>query len=145
VRPVVDMAARQGRADSMELGRWTLPKGQAVIVSIMLMHEDETLFPNPSRFDPDRFVGAKPGTYAWIPYGGGARRCIGAAFANMELNVVLRTLLRDFTLTPTSRRDERWHSRGVAFAPAKGGRLLVHRRQRPQPVAEPANLAEVTA
>jgi cytochrome P450 len=113
----------------MQLGRWTLPKGQMIIVSIYLMHDNEALFPNAQRFDPDRFVGVKPDTYTWIPFGGGTRRCIGAAFAHLEMNVVLRTLLRNFTLEPTSASDERWHSRGVAYAPAKGGRAVVRRRR----------------
>jgi cytochrome P450 family 138 len=129
VRPVIDKTGRQVRAPSMELGRWTLPRGQVVAVSIYLIHHDEALFPHARRFDPDRFVGARPDTYQWIPFGGGVRRCIGAAFAHMEMNVVLRTLLRDFTLEPTTERGERWHSRGIAFCPAQGGRAVVRRRQ----------------
>jgi cytochrome P450 len=132
VRPVIDVTGRTVRADSLQLGRWTLPKGQTVIVSIYLMHDNENLFPDAHRFSPDRFVGVKPDTYTWIPFGGGTRRCIGAAFAHLEMNVVLRTLLRDFTLEPTEARDERWHSRGVAYSPGKGGRAVV-RRRRPGP------------
>jgi hypothetical protein len=86
------------------------------------------LFPRPQEFDPDRFVGARPDTYGWIPFGGGVRRCIGAAFATMEMNVVLRTMLRDFTLEPTSEPPEKPHNRGIAIAPAKGGLAVVHRR-----------------
>ena len=127
-RPVIDGTVRKIRAPSLRVGRWTLPQGQVVLVSIYLIHRDETLFPDPLRFDPDRFMDAKPDTYQWIPFGGGVRRCIGAAFAHMEMNVVLRTLLRDFTLEPTTERGERWHSRGVAYCPAKGGRAVVHRR-----------------
>jgi cytochrome P450 len=128
VRPVIDATIRQVRADTLPLGRWTLPKGQKVLVSIRLMHDNEQLFPNARAFDPDRFLGVRPGTFSWIPFGGGSRRCIGAAFAMMEMNVVLRTLLRDFTLEPTDARDERPHFRGVALAPAKKGRAVVHRR-----------------
>jgi cytochrome P450 family 138 len=128
VRPVIDATLRRVRAPGLRLGRWTLPEGQVVLVSIYLMHRDETLFPDPLSFDPDRFADGRPDTYQWIPFGGGVRRCIGAAFAHMEMNVVLRTLLRDFTLEPTSERGERWHSRGVAYCPAKGGRAVVHRR-----------------
>jgi cytochrome P450 family 138 len=127
-RPVVDRVARQVRVPDLELGRWKLPKGQVVIVSIYLLHNDESLFPRASQFDPDRFLDGKPDTYHWIPFGGGVRRCIGASFATLELNVVLRTLLRDFTLEPTNARDERWHSRGIASCPAKGGLAVVRRR-----------------
>jgi len=116
-----------------------------VLVSIYLIHRDEALFPNPRSFDPYRFVGSRPDTYQWIPFGGGARRCIGAAFAQMEMNVVLRTLLRDFTLEPTSERGERWHSRGVAYCPAKGGRAVVHRRTAERRSSDHAVRAEAAA
>lgn len=128
VRPVIDATARQIRVEELHLGRWTLPKGQNVLISIRLMHENEELFPAARTFDPDRFLGARPGTFTWIPFGGGARRCIGAAFATMEMNVVLRTLLRDFTLETTDAPDERPHFRGVALAPGRKGRAVVHRR-----------------
>jgi cytochrome P450 len=137
IRPVVDLVGRQVRADALPLGRWTVPKGYAVLVSIDLIHDDEAIFPDPRAFDPGRFLGAKPDLYQWIPFGGGARRCLGAAFATMEMNVVLRTMLRDYALVPTDERDERWHSRGVANAPAKGGVAVVRRRPRP-PVPEQA-------
>jgi cytochrome P450 len=127
-RPVIDLTARQVKQDGFRLGRWTLPKGYVVLVSIALIHDDDTLFPHAATFDPHRFADARPDLYQWIPFGGGTRRCIGAAFATMEMTVVLRTLLRDFTLEPATEADERWHSRGVAYAPAKGGRAVVRRR-----------------
>ncbi|WP_433632780.1 cytochrome P450 [Nocardia sp. CA-120079] len=144
VRPVIDSTVRNIRAESMQLGRWTLPKGQNVLVSIRLMHDNEELFPRARAFDPDRFVGVRPGTFSWIPFGGGARRCIGAAFATMEMNVVLRTLLRDFTLEPTDAPDERTHFRGVALVPAKKGRAVVYRRA-PRPSTAEARAEQVTA
>ncbi len=127
-RPVIDMVPRQVKAGSLRLGRWTLPKGCLVLVSISLIHDDESVFPNAPGFEPSRFLDAKPDLYQWIPFGGGARRCLGAAFATMEMNVVLRTMLREFSLVPTSERDERWHSRGITNAPAKGGLAVVRRR-----------------
>ncbi|WP_406230848.1 cytochrome P450 [Nocardia sp. NBC_01009] len=145
VRPVIDATARTVRAESMQLGRWTLPRGQTVVVSIRLMHDNEELFPNARAFDPDRFVGVRPGTFSWIPFGGGARRCIGAAFATMEMNIVLRTLLRDFTLEPTDAPDERTHFRGVALVPAGKGRAVVRRRIPQQAIADRGRATEVTA
>ena len=127
-RPVIDLTARQVKQDGFRLGRWTLPRGYNVLVSIALIHDDDAVFPRAATFDPHRFAGARPDLYQWIPFGGGTRRCLGAAFATMEMTVVLRTLLRDFTLVPTREPDERWHSRGVAYAPAKGGRAVVRRR-----------------
>ncbi|GHJ37061.1 cytochrome P450 [Streptomyces sp. TS71-3] len=139
-RPVVDFVGRQVRADSLTLGRWTVPKGHAVLVSISLIHDDPAVFPDAGVFDPSRFLGTKPDLYKWIPFGGGTRRCLGAAFATMEMSVVLRTLLRDFELLPTDEPDERWHSRGIAYAPGRGGRALVRRRtvQAPHAVASAA-------
>lgn len=127
-RPVVDTTFREVVAPSYRLGPWTLPQGQTVMVAIGLVHDDETLFRGHDRFDPDRFGGARPDATAWIPFGGGARRCIGAAFATMELRVVLRELLRAFTLVPTTDRDERRRFRGVAMAPGRGARAVVLRR-----------------
>lgn len=127
-RPVIDMVGRQVLAKSYELGRWTLPRGTTVLVSIALIHENEKLFPDPLSFRPARFMDTRPDLYQWIPFGGGRRRCIGAAFANMEMYIVLRTVLRSFTLRPTTEPGERWRSRGIASAPAKGGVAVVSRR-----------------
>ena len=128
VRPVIEMTSRQVRAEHLRIGRWTIPRGTVVTACISLLHDDESLFPDPQVFDPDRFVGARADTSGWIPFGGGVRRCIGAAFATLEMNVVLRTVLSDFTLEPTNDPPERSHNRGIAVAPAKGGLAVVHRR-----------------
>jgi cytochrome P450 len=133
-RPVIDLVGRKVKADALELGRWVVPKGYGILVSIGLIHDDDAVFPGAARFDPHRFVGARPDLYEWIPFGGGTRRCIGAAFATMEMNVVLRTVLRDVTLEPTREPGERWHSRGVANAPGKGGLAVVRRRTATTPV-----------
>ncbi|GAA0341476.1 cytochrome P450 [Actinoallomurus spadix] len=127
-RPVIDVVGRHVIADGYRLGRWTLPRGCTVLVAVALMHEDEALFPHPRAFDPARFLGEQPDLYRWVPFGGGRRRCLGAAFAAMEMNVVLRTVLRRFTLLPTAEPGERRHSRGVAGAPARGGLAVVRRR-----------------
>jgi cytochrome P450 family 138 len=140
-RPVIDMVGRRVKAESFQLGRWTVPKGYSVLVSIALLHDDDTVFPDARTFDPSRFTGSRPDLYQWIPFGGGSRRCLGAAFASMELNVVLRTMLRDVTLFPTTDPDEPWHSRGVASAPAKGGLAVVRRRSAR---AVPSDAAETT-
>lgn len=127
-RPVIDGTARRVIGESLSLGEWVIPHGYHVMVSILAVHEDDAVFPNAAVFDPDRFVGAPPDSYSWIPFGGGTRRCVGSAFANMEMDVVLRTLLRHYELAPSYRKDERWHSRGIAFAPAKGGLAVVRPR-----------------
>lgn len=143
VRPVIDLTGRLVKADSLTLGDWAVPRGYKVLVSISLIHNDDSVFPNAAVFDPDRFVGVNPDTYSWVPFGGGTRRCIGAAFAMMEMDVVLRTLLREFELAATAEPGEPWHSRGVAWAPARGGVAVVHRRS-PAAIASGAADAQNT-
>jgi cytochrome P450 len=92
------------------------------------LHSNSDAFPEPERFDPYRFVGSRPPTFAWVPYGGGTRRCVGAAFANIEMDVVLRTVLRHFRLDSTTEPGEKAHSRGVAYTPKLGGRIVLQRR-----------------
>lgn len=128
-RPVIDVTFRQVKASTLQIGPWTVPRGQTVVASIGLLHADEKVFPNADRFDPDRFVEQPPNPAEWIPYGGGTRRCIGAAFAAMEMRVVLRTLLSHYVIRPSNARDERPRSRGVAIAPARGARVRVLSRQ----------------
>jgi len=128
-RTVIDGAGRHVYAPVYELGEWVIPRGYTIIVSISQMHANPEAFPEPDRFDPQRYIGAKPSSFAWIPFGGGARRCVGAVFANMEMDMVLRTVLRHFTIDTTTAPGEKWHSRGIAFTPKDGGRIVVHRRR----------------
>lgn len=126
-RPVVNATARITKT-RVRLGQWVIPENHAVLVSISLAHASDRSFPDAAAFNPDRFVGNPPDTYAWVPYGGGVRRCVGAAFANMEMTVTLRTLLRELEFGTTYAPAERLRSRGVATAPADGGLAVVHRR-----------------
>jgi cytochrome P450 len=126
-RTVIDLAGRHVYPEVFQLGEWVIPRGDSIIVGIGHIHGNPDVFPEPERFDPQRFIGTKPAA-AWIPFGGGTRRCVGAAFANMEMDVVLRTVLRHFTIEVSDAPDERWHSRGVAFVPKDGGRVVVRRR-----------------
>jgi cytochrome P450 len=127
-RTVIDLAGRHVYSPVYELGEWAIPRGSSILVGIERLHANPDIFAEPDRFDPQRFVGSKPPSFAWIPFGGGSRRCVGAVFANMEMDVVLRTVLRHFTIETTTAPGERWHSRGVAFTPKDGGKIVVHRR-----------------
>jgi len=127
-RTVIDATGRHVYAPVFELGEWVIPRGYSIIVSISRLHADPEIFPEPERFNPQRFIGSKPPSFSWIPFGGGARRCVGAVFANMEMDVVLRTVLRHFTIETTTAPGEKWHSRGVAYTPKDGGKIVVHRR-----------------
>jgi cytochrome P450 len=126
-RPVFTAAVRRTTA-RIQLGEWVIPEDTVVTVGIQLAHASEDSFPDAASFDPDRFAGVEPNHLAWIPFGGGMNRCIGSAFANMEMDVTLRTLLREFRFTSAGPRGERRHNRGVSIAPGRGGRAVVHRR-----------------
>lgn len=126
-RSVVEGTGRIARA-RIKLGPWVIPEKHAVVVSFRLVHFSEDNYAHPEVFDPDRFVGNPPDTALWVPYGGGVNRCVGAAFANMEMLVTLRTILREFEFVPTTAKGEPNHSRGVTTAAARGGRAVVYRR-----------------
>ena len=142
-RAVIGGAMRRTK-QPFALGEWVLPAGMLVIIDGLAIHGNPAIFPVPERFNPERFLGVKPDTYAWLPFGGGRRRCVGAAFAHLEMDVVLRVLIERLELVPTRERGERWRFRGVAFAPSRGGRARVRRRRRPleaRPAArEPASV-----
>ena len=84
VRPVVPFVGRELRAPA-ELGGYELPEGTVVMPAIYLAHTRQDLYPDPHAFRPERFLDGGPGHYSWIPFGGGTRRCIGAAFAQLEM------------------------------------------------------------
>ena len=128
VRTVIDFAGRHVYAPSFNLGEYTIPQGYSIVVALSQMHHRAQEFPDPDRFDPHRFLGQRPPTFAHIPFGGGTRRCVGAAFANVEMDIVLRTVLRHFVIETTDTPAEKTHSRGVAYTPKSGGRVTVHRR-----------------
>ncbi len=128
-RTVIDFAGRHVAAPKFHLGEWEIPHGYSVLVSIADLHENPDVFPHPERFDPSRFVDKKPPKFAWLPFGGGTRRCIGAAFANTEMDVVLRTVLQHFEIETDNAPNEKNHHRGVAYTPKDGGRVVMRRRK----------------
>jgi cytochrome P450 len=124
VRPVIPAVLRQ-LTEPVELGGWRLPAGVTVMPAITLMHEDPHIFPEPKCFRPERFLDEEQGsTYTWIPFGGGRRRCLGAAFASFEMRVALRTILQRTTLRAASPRDERTRSHHITLVPARGTRVV---------------------
>ncbi|MGP4054715.1 cytochrome P450 [Mycobacterium sp. 4D054] len=131
-RPVLTAALRRART-RIQLGEWVIPEGDTILASTQLAMAAESSFPDAEKFDPDRFLGKAPNPFAWIPFGGGMMRCIGASFATMEMEVTLRAMLREFTIEPTTEPDEKPHSRGVTVTPARNGRVVVHRRKNSAP------------
>lgn len=136
VRPVIYFSGR-GAMQDYQLGDYLLPRGTMMGLTAALTHSDSRLFADADRFMPERFLEAKPGTYEWIPFGGGIRRCIGATFAHMEMDVILRTLLSRMTIEPTSAPPERSKFRGVAVSPAGGGAAVFSRRIKRAPGTAP--------
>jgi cytochrome P450 family 135 len=128
IRPVVPFVGRQLR-EAAELGGYHLPAGTVVMPAIYLTHTRPDVYPRPYEFRPERFLDEGPDTFGWIPFGGGTRRCIGAAFAELEMRVVLSTILRRATLRPASDSAERMVRRNVTLSP-RGGTpaILVDRK-----------------
>ena len=99
-----------------------------MLISILLVHHREDVYPEPYAFRPERFVGRKPGTYSWIPFGGGIRRCLGAALAMAEQRVVLETIARRTDLEASDPLPERARHRNVTMIPAEGAQVVVTSR-----------------
>jgi cytochrome P450 len=127
IRPSIEASMRRAKT-RIRLGDWVLPEGTNVMVNFQLAHESADNFPDPDKFNPDRFMNSNPKPFRWMPFGGGVNRCPGASFANMEMDIALRTLLREFRFEPTDARGERRRYRGVAIMPSRGGRAVVYRR-----------------
>jgi cytochrome P450 family 135 len=123
IRPVLTITPRKVMRP-FELGGWTLPPGVHVTPCIYLAHRRPELWPEPTAFRPERFLDGAPAPYSWLPFGGGVRRCAGAAFATMELHEVLRAVSRRFELRPDRPDGERMRRRGVTLAPSRGGRVV---------------------
>ena len=126
-RPVVSDVARLLKQDT-EIGGYALPAGTIVLAAIAAMHARPDVYPDWEAFRPERFLDEESQPYTWIPFGGGVRRCIGAAFAQTEMKVVLRELLRRVRLETTSAKDERPKLRHVTVTPARGARVTVAER-----------------
>lgn len=123
LRPVVPAVVRKLRAP-MRFGPWDLPAGVHIAPSIYLLHRRPDLYPDPAAFRPERFLDRTPGTYEWIPFGGGVRRCLGASFALFEMRSVLRVVLAEVALAATGRPGEATTRRAITFAPSRGGRVV---------------------
>ncbi|SIR92675.1 cytochrome P450 [Williamsia sterculiae] len=129
-RATIDGTARRVLVDRMSFGDWVIPHGMNLYTATSLVHNDPRYFSRPDDFIPDRFLGRMPDTYSWTPFGGGVRRCVGATFANMEMAVILRTVLSTYRIEPTDAPGERIVFRGLPFAPSRGGRITVTPRER---------------
>ncbi|HEX2391281.1 MAG TPA: cytochrome P450 [Solirubrobacterales bacterium] len=124
LRPVIVLVLRR-LTEPVELGGYELPAGATVAPSIHLVHRDPEIYPEPDRFLPERFLENPPGTYTWIPFGGGIRRCLGASFAQFEMQVVLRELLRRREVLPSRPAAERPFRRAITETPRRDAEVLL--------------------
>ena len=147
LRPVIDAAERTLTVPRTVAG-WELPAGVKVYPGIALVHMREDLYPRAHEFRPERFADAGAESYSWLPFGGGIRRCIGAALAQAEIAEVLRTIVPRVELRPLRERPDPVVLRGITLAPKHGVRVLVECVLRPggssseSPAHKPA---EITA
>jgi cytochrome P450 family 135 len=123
LRPVITYVMRTLQAP-MTVGGHEVPAGATLGTSITLMHRRADLYPQPLAFRPERFLEAKPETYTWVPFGGGVRRCLGAAFASFEMRQVLDVVLSSRRLTAADPRPERYRRRGITFVPRRGASVV---------------------
>jgi len=124
LRPVISVVARR-LTEPVEIGGWELPAGVTVTPSIYLVHRRPDVYPEPERFLPERFIDNPPGTYTWIPFGGGVRRCLGGAFAQFEMRVVLAELVRRLRLGPVRAEPEPVKRRAITETPRHNTEVII--------------------
>jgi cytochrome P450 len=138
LRPVVPLAGRR-LAKELSVDGLTLPAGTDVTPAIWLTHTRADVYPEPFAFRPERFLDDPPDTYAWIPFGGGVRRCLGASFAEFEMRIALREILSRCELRKAKPAPERVGRRNITLSPRDGTPVVLTARhparQQPEPVA----------
>jgi cytochrome P450 len=127
-RPVIPMIGRRVTVP-WRLGDYAVPADTPIAMSILLVHHREDLYPDPFAFRPERWVGHKPGTYEWIPFGGGIRRCLGATLAMAEQRIVLEAMARRLDLEADDPEPEHAVHRNVTMIPARGARVILRERR----------------
>ncbi len=145
-RPVLPHAEPRLVKQPVEIGGVTYQPGVTLAAFAHLVHHDPTIYPEPQAFRPERFIesegGKAPGTYTWIPFGGGRRRCLGASFALLEMKLTLRAVLERCELQPVGARGERARRRNITVSPTRGCEVILRERTTKRgvsgpPVAEP--------
>ena len=137
-RPVLSAPEPRMVKQPIEIGGIEYPPGVVLFASAYLMHHDAAIYPDPYAFKPERFLEQAPGTYTWIPFGGGRRRCLGASFALLEMKLVLRAVLERCELRPASSTPEVTRRRGFTFSPSAGSNVILSRRTPAAPLEDAA-------
>jgi cytochrome P450 len=127
-RPVLPNAAPRLVKQPVEIGGWTYQPGVCLVANAYLIHHDPAIYPDPYAFKPERFLEEQPGTYTWIPFGGGRRRCLGASFATVEMKIVLRTILSRSEIVAGD-GAELSRRRSITLSPRHGASTVLRERQ----------------
>jgi cytochrome P450 len=124
LRPVIVLVIRK-LTEPVEIGGYEIPAGAALTPCIHLVHRNPAIYPEPDRFLPERFLDNPPGTYTWIPFGGGIRRCLGASFAQFEMAVVLKELVQRHRIAPANPKSERPFRRAITETPRHDAEVVL--------------------
>jgi cytochrome P450 len=124
-RPVIPNAAPRLVKKPVTIGGWDYPPDILLVASAYLVQHDPEIYPDPYQFRPERFLDASPGTYTWIPFGGGRRRCLGASFAQLEMKLVLKAVFAQSTIQPTEAGMETPRRRAITISPEAGGTVIL--------------------
>ncbi len=124
LRPVISIVLRK-LTEPVEIGGYELPAGVSVAPCVYLAHRNPEVYPEPDRFLPERFLDNPPGTYTWIPFGGGVRRCLGASFAQFEMAVVLKELVKRHQIRPANPKPERVFRRAITETPRHDAEVIL--------------------
>jgi cytochrome P450 len=138
MRPVLPNAEPRLTKREVEINGVRYPPGVVLLASAYLVHHDPSIYPEPRAFRPERFLGVTPGTYTWLPFGGGRRRCLGASFALEEMRIALRAVLGRYELEPVGPRGETTRRRSITFSPSRSATVRLRARVRVTPDAAPA-------
>ena len=145
LRPVLPNAEPRLTKHPVKIGEREYPAGVALLASAYLVHHDPEIYPEPKMLRPERFLEKPPGTYTWLPFGGGRRRCLGASFALQEMKIVIAAVLGRYEVRPARQAAETTGRRSITFSPRHGATVVLSERSRggvaaeaPRAVATPA-------
>src|SRR5436190_22274831 len=129
-RPVLPNAAPRLVKQPVEVGGWHYEPGACLVANSYLVHHDPEVYPEPYTFRPERFLEQPPGTYTWIPFGGGRRRCLGASFALLEMQTVLPAVVRRFEVDAGAGGLELQRRRAITLTPQLGATTVLRTREK---------------
>jgi hypothetical protein len=140
LQPVLPNAEPRLVKQPVKIGGVSYEPGVALFVNAWLVHHDPEVYPDPYAFRPERFVDDGAGTYTWIPFGGGRRRCLGASFALLEMKIVLRAVLSRCDVQQAAARREATRRRSITISPADGCKVILRDRVNVSALGPPAGV-----